>query len=205
MEITLPIEGTEYRRLKVREDNREFGTNTGKSFAEVLKHGAETGAADLPKDNNRPIEYTVQVGDHLTKIGRSFNKAPQEIANENGLSNPDLIYPGQKLRIYPSKAQAVQPRLKEVAVACWYGQEHQQKATASGQPFDRHKSTLAHKTLPFGTRVRLTNPENGKTAEGVVNDRGPVRKERDVDVSYALAKKLGFIRKGVTRLEIEII
>ena len=54
-------------------------------------------------------------------------------------------------------------------------------------------------------KVRLVNPENGKSAEGVVNDRGPYIKGRDADVSYGLAKQLGFVRKGVTKLEIETI
>jgi 3D (Asp-Asp-Asp) domain-containing protein len=87
--------------------------------------------------------------------------------------------------------------------ASWYGPVHQNKLTASGQRFDMHKNTLAHRTLPLGTKVRLVNPDNGKSAEGVVNDRGPYIKGRDVDVSYALAKQLGFVKKGVTKLDIE--
>ena len=89
--------------------------------------------------------------------------------------------------------------------ASWYGAEHHAKATASGEPFDMYGNTLAHKTLPLGTRVRLINPANGRVAEGVVNDRGPYIKGRDVDVSYALARRLGFVQKGVTTLEIETL
>jgi hypothetical protein len=61
------------------------------------------------------------------------------------------------------------------------------------------------KKLPLGTKVRLVNPDSGKSAEEVVNDRGPYIKGRDVDVSYAMAKQLGFIKKGVTKLFIETI
>ena len=89
--------------------------------------------------------------------------------------------------------------------ASWYGAAHHNKTTSSGQRYDMHKNTLAHKTLPFGTKVKLVNPENGKVAEGVVNDRGPFIKGRDIDVSYALAKQLGFAEKGVTKLNVEII
>lgn len=89
--------------------------------------------------------------------------------------------------------------------ASWYGPRHHNKRTASGQRFDMHKNTLAHKTLPLGTKVRLVNPDNGRSAEGIVNDRGPYIEGRDVDVSYAIAKKLGFVKKGVTKLEIEMI
>ena len=87
--------------------------------------------------------------------------------------------------------------------ASWYGQGHHNKLTASGQRFDMYQNTLAHKTLPFGTRVRLVNPDNGRSVEGVVNDRGPYIKGREVDVSYSMAKQLGFVRKGVTKLSIE--
>jgi rare lipoprotein A len=65
-----------------------------------------------------------------------------------------------------------------------------------------HKNTLAHKTLPLGTKVRLVNPDNGKSAEGVINDRGPYIRGRDVDVSYAMAQQLGFVKKGIAKLYI---
>ena len=57
----------------------------------------------------------------------------------------------------------------------------------------------------MGTRVRLVNPDNGKSAEGVVNDRGPYIKGRDVDLSYEMAKQLGFVEKGVMKLDMETI
>lgn len=68
-----------------------------------------------------------------------------------------------------------------------------------------HKNTVADRTLPLGTKVRLVNPGNGKSAEGVVNNRRPRIKGRDLDVSYALAKQLGFVKKGVTKLDRETI
>jgi rare lipoprotein A (peptidoglycan hydrolase) len=89
--------------------------------------------------------------------------------------------------------------------ASWYGPWHHNKLTASGQRFDMHKNTLAHKTLPLGIKVRIVNPNNGKSAEGVVNDRGPYIKGRDVDVSYAMAEQLGFVEKGVMKLDLEIL
>ena len=95
------------------------------------------------------------------------------------------------------------PSVSEEVTASWYGLYHHDKLTASGQRFDMYKNTLAHRTLPLGTKVRLVNHDNGKSAEGVVNDRGPYIKGRDVDVSYAMAKQLGFVRKGVTKLDIE--
>jgi rare lipoprotein A len=106
----------------------------------------------------------------------------------------------------PAKApRHAPPNVSGKVIAGWYGREHHNKLTASGQRFDMHKNTLAHRTLPLGTKVRLVNPDNGKSAEGVVNDRGPYIKGRDVDVSYAMAKQLGFVKKGVMKLYIEMI
>jgi rare lipoprotein A (peptidoglycan hydrolase) len=84
--------------------------------------------------------------------------------------------------------------------AGWYGTKHHKKLTANGQRFNMHKNTLAHRTLPFGTKVRLVTLDNKKSAEGVVNDRGPYSKGRDLDVSYSMAKQLGFVKKGVVKL-----
>ncbi|HSN58331.1 MAG TPA: septal ring lytic transglycosylase RlpA family protein [Clostridiaceae bacterium] len=109
---------------------------------------------------------------------------------------------------YLTPAQSLKPATPDVSrevTASWYGPKHHNKLTASGHRFNMHKNTLAHRTLPLGTKVRLVNCVNGKSAEGVVNDRGPYIKGRDVDVSYAMAKQLGFINKGVMKLDIETI
>jgi rare lipoprotein A (peptidoglycan hydrolase) len=97
------------------------------------------------------------------------------------------------------------PNVGRKVTASWYGTGHHNKLTASGQRFNMHKNTLAHRTLPLGTRVRLVNPANGMFAEGIVNDRGPYIKGRDVDVSYEMAKQLGFVKKGIMKLNIEMI
>ena len=170
-------------------------------FEKVLKTEIEKPADKPVSPKNEPLEYTVKPGDNLWKIGvKKFNKDPYQIARDNGLANPHLIRAGQKLKIYQSD-----PEVKQKVTACWYGKEYQNKITASGVPFDMNKNIVAHKTLPLGTKIRLFNPENGRTAVGQVADRGPAVKGRDLDVSLALAKKLGFVQKGVTELMIEVI
>jgi 3D (Asp-Asp-Asp) domain-containing protein len=101
--------------------------------------------------------------------------------------------------------RSASPNVSRKVTASWYGPEHHNKRTASGQKFETHKNTLAHRTLPLGTKVRLVNPNNGNSAEGIVNDRGPYIKGRDVDVSYGMAKQLGFVKKGVMKLRMETI
>jgi 3D (Asp-Asp-Asp) domain-containing protein len=110
----------------------------------------------------------------------------------------ECLTPAQAPRLAP-------PSVSGEVTASWYGIGHHNKLTASGQRFNMYKNTLAHRTLPLGTKVRLVNPNNGKSAEGVVNDRGPYVKGRDVDISYEMAKQLGFVKKGVMNLDIELI
>ena len=175
-----------------------------KKFSSLLtSRMKETGKIQV-SEKVTAIEYEVRPGDSLWKIGvRLFHKDPQQIARDNDLTNPDLIRPGQKLLIYQTEARPAEQAKK--VTASWYGIEHQNKITAGGLPFDAHQNTVAHRTLPLGTKVRLVNPENGRTAVGRVADRGPYVRGRDLDVSLALAKKLGFVQKGVTELEIEVV
>lgn len=90
-------------------------------------------------------------------------------------------------------------------VSSWYGLPFHGRRTANGTLFDRWAATCAHRDLPFGTRLKLTNPENKKALVVRVTDRGPYIKGRDLDVSEGVAYKLGFHEKGVTRLLVEML
>ena len=79
------------------------------------------------------------------------------------------------------------------------------RKTASGRPYDKNKLTAAHKTLPFGTVVKVTNKKNGKTVEVEITDRGPFVRGRIIDLSVAAAKKIGMIKCGVTQVHIDIV
>lgn len=85
----------------------------------------------------------------------------------------------------------------ERGVASWYGERHHGRRTASGEPFDMNALTAAHKTLPFGTRVRVFNPANGQSVVVRINDRGPFTPGRVIDVSRAAAERIGLLRVGV--------
>jgi len=89
--------------------------------------------------------------------------------------------------------------------ASWYGKELQDKPTASGDLFDMNKFTAAHRTFPMGSLVLVRNLENGKKKLVRINDRGPYVDGRVIDVSFAVARDLGFAEKGVARVEIELI
>jgi len=102
-------------------------------------------------------------------------------------------------------ARAERPARVQTGVASYYGGEHTGARTASGERFDPKSMTAAHRTLPFGTRVRVTNLANGRSVVVRVNDRGPFRKSRIVDVSRAAAAELRMIASGTAKVRLEVI
>jgi len=92
---------------------------------------------------------------------------------------------------------------KKACNASWYGREFHGKPTASGENFNMFALTCAHRDYPLGTRVKVTNPSNGQQVECIVNDRGPFVNGRDIDLSYAAAKRIGLIGPGVAVVEVE--
>ena len=93
----------------------------------------------------------------------------------------------------------------QIGIASWYGREFQGRLTASGEPFDMNKYTAAHRTLPFGSVILVTNLENGKKIQCIVNDRGPFKKNRILDVSYKAAKDLDMLTKGEAKVGITVL
>jgi rare lipoprotein A len=95
----------------------------------------------------------------------------------------------------------------EIGLASWYGAELQNSPTASGELFDMNELTAAHRDLPLGTRIKVTNVLNHKSIILRINDRGPNPNlgGRLVDVSMAAAEKLGFLRAGLTRVEVSVV
>jgi rare lipoprotein A len=90
-------------------------------------------------------------------------------------------------------------------VASYYADKFVGRSTASGETYHHHKYTCAHKTLPFGTKLIVTNPANNKTVEVVVNDRGPFVNTRVLDLSKAAALELGIVQKGIAFVECQIV
>ncbi len=89
--------------------------------------------------------------------------------------------------------------------ASYYGNEFNGRKTASGELFDNNKMTAAHRTLPFGTLVRVTNLKNNLSVIVVINDRGPFVEGRIIDLSYAAARQIDMINDGVVQVEIEVL
>jgi len=90
-----------------------------------------------------------------------------------------------------------------IGIASYYGKKFHGRKTASGEIFDMYKLTAAHKTLPFGTRVLVTNIKNGRSVTVRINDRGPFMKGRIIDLSYEAARRIGIT--GIEKVKLVII
>lgn len=90
-------------------------------------------------------------------------------------------------------------------VASWFGAWHHGKNTASGEPFDMYAMTAAHRKLPFGTVLRVTNTRNGRDVVVRVNDRGPYNRKRVLDLSYAAADRLDMRASGTAPVNVEVV
>jgi rare lipoprotein A len=105
--------------------------------------------------------------------------------------------------MFPFLWMACSPKIHEKGFASFYADSFQGKRTASGEKFNQKKKTAAHRTLPFGTKIKVTNLKNGKSVKVRVNDRGPFVAGRIVDLSKGAARKIGMKKDGVVSVEIQ--
>lgn len=92
-----------------------------------------------------------------------------------------------------------------LGIASWYGPGFDGKTTASGERFNKNQMTAAHRTLPFGTLVRVTNLHNGRTVDVRINDRGPWIKGRIIDLSQAAARQIDLEHRGIGEVELRVL
>jgi rare lipoprotein A len=90
-------------------------------------------------------------------------------------------------------------------IASWYGSKFHGRRTSSGEPYDMHLATAAHKSLPLPTYAEVTNLDNGKKVIVKINDRGPFKEDRLIDLSYGAALRLGMIASGTARVDVRVI
>jgi len=104
-----------------------------------------------------------------------------------------------------SDTSAVARAHKPVVRASWYGSDFEGKPTADGGRFDPRSFTAAHRTLEFGSKVRVTELRSGHTVIVEITDRGPYYPGRDIDLSYAAARALGMVRSGIARVRVDLV
>jgi rare lipoprotein A (peptidoglycan hydrolase) len=102
------------------------------------------------------------------------------------------------------KSPSLPAKLPQTGEASWYGAQHQGKQTASGTIYDQARLTAAHPSLPFGSKIRVTNLANGKSVEVEITDRGPSAGNRIIDLSQAAARALEMIESGTATVRLEL-
>jgi rare lipoprotein A len=171
--------------------------------------------------NQQKQSYTIKAGEaELITLSKSVM-----LADSTGKLSEDSLQATNRFRrllgnaaplegiagIQPSK-QPNQPQPQQVAVrsqvqgiASWYGPGFHGRRSASGERFNQNALTAAHRTLPFGTKVRVTNLNNGRSVIVRINDRGPYSGRRVIDLSAAAAQNIGMISSGTAKVKLEIL
>jgi len=134
-------------------------------------------------------------------------KAPGQNGSRPGMPPvSDLLDPAALEALHAlDRAARERPAPYQVGDASYYGKRFHGRRTANGERFNMYKLTAAHRALPHGTLLRVTNVKNGRCVHVKVNDRGPYIKGRVLDVSYQAARELGMVRDGVTKVEIDVL
>ena len=133
-----------------------------------------------------------------------LSQRSDELSNSETTSGASV----QKIGVEPDGRKTSPRRAAKHALngtASWYGPGFHGKKTASGEIYDQTKLTAAHKTLPLGTKARVTNLDNGSAVEVEINDRGPFVDGRIIDLSRAAAGALGLIKSGTAPVRVELI
>jgi rare lipoprotein A len=114
---------------------------------------------------------------------------------------------GLLLTPFPHLASAGPAKTAQVGMASWYGAHHQGRKTASGERFSRGQLTAAHRALPLGTKVKVTNLRTKQDVIVKINDRGPFGggKRRIIDLSEAAAKRIGLVERGTERVQVVVV
>lgn len=119
------------------------------------------------------------------------------LASNYGAMNTALANPNPRLRPKPLKTW--------VCLSSWYGGDFDGQVTANGEIYDMYAQTAAHPSLPLGSVVRVENLRTHKSAIVRINDRGPYVPGRSLDVSYQVARELGFAHRGIARVRVELL
>lgn len=125
------------------------------------------------------------------------------VAGLTALSAPSVAR--QPASIQDLRIEAVQAKKAEIGLASWYGEECHGNLTASGEVYDMNGFTAAHRTIPMGSLVKVTNLRNNRSVILRINDRGPGIEDRMIDLSLAAARQLGYVHAGLTPVEVEIV
>ena len=141
---------------------------------------------------------------HSKKTSPSPSTSTSTSPSASALSSPLTLSSGSKL-IPVTKNPTLSYKQSWTGIASWYGEKFHGKLTANGEIYDMYSMTAAHKTLPLGTVVKVSNLDNKKSVKVRINDRGPYIEGRLIDLSFAAAKKLGYENLGTANVRLQVI
>jgi rare lipoprotein A len=163
-----------------------------------------TAGCSLAREGTRPFEDPSPEARTTGPSGAMGDAAPGAVPRpelKSRIGNPDsYVVFGERYRVLDTSAGFV-----EEGIASWYGEPFHGRRTSSGETYDMHQLTAAHKHLPLPTYALVTNLENGRRIVVRVNDRGPFHGSRIIDLSYAAAKELDMIGPGTARVEVRAL
>lgn len=134
------------------------------------------------------------------ELDRLIDPVPRaEPRSARGNHSPYRVL-GRTYRVLPSSRGYI-----EHGKASWYGRKFHGRPTSTMEPFDMYALTAAHRSLPLPTYARVTNLENGRAVIVRINDRGPFKDDRIIDLSYAAARRLGFTEQGIANVEVRAL
>ncbi|MDY7012153.1 MAG: septal ring lytic transglycosylase RlpA family protein, partial [Cyanobacteriota bacterium] len=172
------------------------GWNRDREAYLIVLNGQELAAIDettiLPDTTRNLTQDALQATNRLRRL--LGNAQPLQL-NEI-VRRPEPIVPQQAIE------KVVQTQR---GIASWYGPGFHGRRSASGERFNQNAMTAAHRTLPFGTRVRVTNQNNGRSIVVRINDRGPFIRGRIIDLSVGAARKIGMYGSGIAPVEVEVL
>ncbi len=185
------------------------GSGRVKNMTEALVGRTANGVKSRMKNTVRSICWTCSVTLLVScavpthKPGGPPTPTPQHRGADGVLHRKPSTGPTRDGTAWRGTAPGMRPY--QIGLASYYGRRFHGRRTANGERFDMYDLTAAHRVLPLGSVIRVTNVSNGRSVRVRVNDRGPYIRGRVIDLSYAAAYRLGMVRSGLARVQIELV
>lgn len=203
--------GNDYKGSFQNEEFEAFDSDSGSDDEIPAMNKSKSGySGDTYADNNQSYNKKTRVksdGSYNSQGNRDYRETRDKYSDNQNYDDSDNRIISKRNSSYDENADEESGResFYQKGIASWYGREFHGKTTASGEKFDMNEMTAAHKTLPFGTIVEVKNLENGKSVRLKINDRGPYRGNRIIDLSFAGAKELGIVKTGEANVGIKVL
>jgi len=156
-------------------------------------------------NNNIATAGAVFLGFILFFVAPVLNAPSAVPAADARLQAQATLQPAASNLAKPNASLVPKPGKTWECVSSWYGEDFDGRPTANGETYDMYGTTAAHPTLPLGSIVRVINPKNNRSQIVRINDRGPYVEGRGIDVSYEVARRLGFDQRGVAKVRLELL